>query len=91
MEATFNRFSIAMTAEQARDASHAGQCDDDVAALVARPEIAAQLDKIGPDDIRAELREYGAWEAAELADDDANRLRIVWIAAGNIREEVGAA
>lgn len=83
----FNRFGLQMTLQEARGASHQGRCDDDVADLVRQPKIRRQLDKIGPDKIRAELREYGAWDADELADDSANRARIVWIAAGNIADE----
>lgn len=84
---TFDRFEIEMTLEQALSASHTGECSEDVAALVACPAIASQLDKIGPDKIRDELGEYGAWDEEELAFDDSNRHRIVWLAAGNIREE----
>ncbi len=87
--AYFNHgFSLSMTERQARGASHAGACDEDVASLVALPQIAAQIYVIGPDKIRAELGEYGAWDEDELEDDEANRRRIVWIAAGNIREEL---
>lgn len=91
MFACFNRFEIEMTLAQAKGASHQGQCDDDVAALVRVPAIRRQLDKIGPDKIAAELKEYGAWDADELGDDDANRERIVWIAAGDIVENSRAA
>lgn len=91
MFAHFNRFELQMTMAQAESASHPGQCDDDVSRLLAVPKIRRQLDKIGPDKIRDELREYGAWDDAELADDDANRERIVWIAAGDIVEESRAA
>jgi len=89
IEAYFDRFTLSMSLADACGASHPGPCDDDVAALIARPDIAAQLDAIAPDDIRAELREYGfvTWDGDELGDDTANRARIVWIAAGNIREE----
>lgn len=55
--------------------------------LVNNPKIRRQLAKIPADKIRAELKEYGAWDETELADDEANRLRIVWIAAGNISED----
>lgn len=79
---------IEMTAEQAASASHPGPCDADVAVLVADPVIAAQLDRIGPDAIRKELAEHGAWDDAELADDAQNRQRIVWIAANDITEEL---
>lgn len=86
--AAFNRFSIEMTEAQALGASHQGQCDDDVAELLKVPEIARQLDSIGPELIRAELSEYGAWDETELADDAQNRARIVWSAACDIREEL---
>lgn len=86
--ATFERFEIAMSREEALSASHQGRCDDDVAALLREPHIAAQLDAIGSEPIRTELRRYGTWDAAQLADDEENRARIVWLAAGDIREEL---
>lgn len=86
MFASFDRFDIQMTKDQARSASHQGRCDDDVTALLSVASIRRQLDKIPSDFIRAELSEYGAWDDAELSDDAANRARIVWIAAGNIVE-----
>ena len=85
--AQFERFELAMTLGQARAASHQWQCDDDVKVLCAQPGMAKQLDAIGPEKIRAQLEEYGAWDENELADDEQNRQRIVWIAAGNIKEE----
>ena len=51
------------------------------------PAIKAQLDKIPTSDIRLELREYGAWSDVELLNDQENRLRILWIACGDITEE----
>lgn len=89
MFAPFDSFSLQMTADQARSASQGGRdATEDVRELLRDPRIARQLRKIAPADIRAELKEYGAWDAAQLADDDANRERIVWIAAGNIAEEL---
>ena len=87
MYATFHRFEIKMTLKQARNASHSGACDDDVSALVKVPAIARQLREIPDDALAAELREYGAWDDAQLADLAANDERIVWIAAGNISNE----
>ena len=86
MYATFERFEVKMTKSEAESASHSGACDDDVEELLKLKRIARQLDEIGPDVIRDELREYGAWDDEELADDEQNRRRIVWIAAGNIVE-----
>ena len=87
MYALFNRFEIKLTKRQAESASHQGQCDEDVAALLGMKSIARQLDTIDTDDIREELAEHGAWDEDELADDAANRERIIWIAAGNIVDE----
>jgi hypothetical protein len=77
---------IAMTMDEAKSASHQGQCDEDVAWLLKQPHISAQFDKIDPDDIRAALAEYGAWDDEQLADDEANRNRALWSAARDIRE-----
>lgn len=91
MFASFNRFEIKMTRAQAESATHPGPCDSDVAHLVNLPAIRRQLDKIAPDAIAAELAEYGAWDDVELADHDQNRQRIIWIAAGNIVDELRSA
>ncbi len=80
-EAVFDSFSLGMTHEQARSASHQGQCDDDVIALMNEPEIAAQLDAIGPEAIRREVAQWSDWDTDS---DEDNRMRLVWIAAGNI-------
>jgi hypothetical protein len=76
-----------MTLDQARSASHPGQCDADVEALTAHPAIRRQLARISDADLIAELREVGAWSADELQDRTDNERRIVWIAAGNITED----
>lgn len=86
--ATFNRFEITLRKPDWNDCSRPGQAaDEPVSIVIAKPYVAKQLAAIGPDAIRAELTEYGAWDATELANDDDNRSRIIWIAAGNIREE----
>jgi len=85
MWATFNNFEIRMTRREAQSASHYGPCDSDVAALTVK--LRKQLDKLDPEQLRKELKEWGAWDAKELADHEANLRRIVWIAAGNIMEE----
>lgn len=80
--AYFERFTIDMTKEQALSCSHRGDCEQDVKDTL--PELTLSLD---PDKVRDELREYGAWDDTELHDDEMNLTRIVWIAAGDIREE----
>jgi hypothetical protein len=81
------RIEIKMTLEQACSVSHQGPCDADVLALSKVPSIASQLNAIAPEVLVRELREYGAWDADDLADHDANLQRILWIAGCSIREE----
>lgn len=78
---------LQMTLEQAQSCSHSGPCDGDVDMLSREPEIAAQLSKIDPDKLASTLREFGAWDDAELADHDQNLQRILWIACGDLVDE----
>jgi hypothetical protein len=80
--AYFERFTLDLPDECVRDCSHQSPCDDDVAFW------AGKLDcPIEPETIAQELKDYGAWDADDLADHDANWRRVVWIAACNVREE----
>lgn len=80
--AYFDRFTFDMPEQAVQDCHHQGACDEDVAYWADRLKI-----DVDPELIRAELKEYGAWDAEELADDRANLERILWIAAGNIQED----
>lgn len=75
-------FEIELTKEQVLTASHHGECYPDVKAVAG--ELNLNLD---PDTVRKKLKEYGAWNEQELSDDTENLYRVIWIAAGNIREE----
>ena len=87
MKAYFDRFTLNITLADAASMSHSGACDSDVENYLAtNKSIQRQLAKISPVDIESELYEYGAWNDYELSNDDLNRERIVWIAAGNIME-----
>lgn len=83
--AHFNCFSLELPEDAVEDCSAPGQPADEAVAYwatqVKRPA------EITPEKLAAELREYGAWDDGELADDDANWRRIIWTAACNIREE----
>lgn len=81
------RLEMQMTLEQARSASHRGQCDADVLALSRVPEIAAQLAAFDPALVRKDLKGYFAWNDADLADHEQNLQRLLWLAAGDISEE----
>lgn len=85
--ATFNRFEIQLPEAAVEQCHHSGSCDSDVEFWVEDPDVVAEFDKIGPEVLREELREYGAWDEDELADDGDNRRRILWLAAGNIQDE----
>ena len=87
MIAQFERFNLRLTKAQAASASHQGKCDEDVRALAEVPAIRAQLRSLDPAMLRAELAEYGTWDAEELANHEQNLQRILWLAAGNILEE----
>jgi hypothetical protein len=82
--AYFNRFSLDLPDEAVADCSHSGACDEDVKFWQSRIPRPAE---ITPEKLAAELKEYGAWDDEELADDAVNWNRIVWLAAGNIKEE----
>jgi hypothetical protein len=84
MRAYFDRFTIELTAAQARSASHRGRCDEDVDALLRAPNIAPQLAALNPELVRAELEEYGAWDPTELSNPVDNLRRVVWIACCNV-------
>jgi len=75
-----------MTLAQAASASHPGRCDDDVRYLSQVPKIRRQLAKLDPALVSAELKEWGAWNEVERADHAQNLQRLLWIAAGDIRE-----
>jgi hypothetical protein len=84
----FNRFVLSIPLECVEDCAHQGQCDDDVEWWTPRVMLAEPNAGISDDDIREELREYGAWEDEELSDTEENLRRILWIACCNIVEEV---
>ena len=75
-----------ITKDQAKRGSHAGQCDADINELQQLPKIRAQLSKLDPALLAKELKEYGAWNAEELANHKDNLSRILWIACGDILE-----
>lgn len=75
-----------ITRSQAASCSHPGPCDADVAALRQSPVIRRQLARLDPEKVRKVLREYGAWDDADLADHDANLSRLLWVACNDIND-----
>jgi hypothetical protein len=50
--------------------------------------VRSQLIAFDPADIRDELQGYGAWDNAELSDDESNLKRFLWCAAHSAAEEI---
>ena len=80
------RIELNITKTNAAIGSHQGQCDEDVKMLMQLPSIKKQLDKIQPDLLASELQEYGAWDEEELNNHEENKMRLLWIACGDINE-----
>jgi hypothetical protein len=78
------RIELQLTQDDVEMGYHSGSCDSDIADLRRVPRIAAQLNDIDAETLRQELKEYGAWDADELADHDANQSRILWLACGDL-------
>lgn len=89
--ASFNHFEIRIPGQCALDCSHSGDCEADVLHWGPKVRDLVESDcftnRPTPDKIRAELKEHGAWDAEELADDERNWIRLVWIAACNVAED----
>lgn len=80
---------LQLTMQEAAGASHQGQCDGDVLALSSQPHIREQLNALDPALLAEELKGYGAWSDADLADREQNLQRVLWLAAGDIVEGQG--
>ena len=78
---------LRITLPDAQACTHSGQCDDDVKALMQKPYIKKQLASLNKEQLRKELKEYGAWNEEELNNHEDNLMRWVWISAGDIAEE----
>jgi len=76
-----------ITKKQARDGYHQGDCEESVKDLSDVKAIRKQLDKIDPETLKDELREYGAWEEEELLDHEQNLQRILWLVCADIIED----
>jgi len=68
--------------------SHSGSCDSDIEWLRSCPYIIEQILKLSPKLIADDLKDYGAWDANELADHDANIDRLLWVACCDIAEQI---
>lgn len=81
------RIELDLTVEQYSSGYHSGACDLDIEDLMQQSAISSQLAKVNPALLREELREYGAWDAKELADHPANLARLLWLACGDLVDQ----
>ena len=77
---------LELNKDDAESGSHSGDCEEDIKELMNKPYIKAQLDKLDPEELKRELKEYGAWDENELTDHEDNLMRILWIACGDISD-----
>lgn len=82
------RIELKLTKKQANMGSHSGKCDSDIVYLRTIPAIKRQLDKIDKETLKNELKEFGAWDEIELSNHEDNLTRILWIACGDIVENI---
>jgi hypothetical protein len=80
--------NLQITKEEAQQGSHQGQCDDDVRGLSQKPRIAKQLKVVDAKQLRDELQGYGAWDEVELSDHEQNLQRLLWLACGQILDDL---
>lgn len=76
--------SLTLTLGDAQSCSHSGPCDEDVEYL--QRSITDQTDQWDREALAAELKEYGAWDEAELSDHEENVTRMVWLACNDVAE-----
>lgn len=69
-------------------AHHCSHSDEDVERALELPEVKAEMAEIDKEDLKKELAEYGVWTDEQLNDHSENIKRILWIAAGNIMDEL---
>ena len=84
---SFSRFELEIPQEVVDAVPHRGAADDAISANIDNAEVSSELNRVGPELIRDELRGYGAWGDEELTDEQENRKRLLWVAVLGIREE----
>ncbi len=88
---SWNHFEFRMSGEEVLACSHQGDCEADcrhhAPAILKRMKRDNFTNRPTPDKIRKELDEYGCWDEEELKDDEMNFIRLIWRAAGSIKED----
>lgn len=91
MEIAFNYIDcIDIPDSLAEWTDHPGDCERDLVKLMQIDEVKTELDKIDKENLKLELKEYGAWTDEELDNHHDNLMRILWITCCNINENNNA-
>lgn len=94
---SLGQIEIELTPQQAESVSNSGDNVKALLVLLRNARIKKQLDKYAPELIRTVLDEYTVWEdkdwkkeieSGELTIDDVNRIRLLWVAGGDISDEI---
>ena len=83
-----NGIELNITKKQAVSPAHFGPRYKDVLDLSLIPFVRRQLEGIKANSIVSALSWYGIWNDEELSDHGENKLRLLWLACGDIDEEV---
>lgn len=75
------RVEVVVPGQAILDLSASGPVDD-AAEYWAQEGRTWGWEDVDPQDVASELAEYGAWDEEDLKDEDANRERFLWTAAG---------
>jgi hypothetical protein len=81
------RLELQLSSDQAARGYHSGACDLDIKELQQDSGISGQLAAFNPDIVRDCLKEYGAWDSAELSNHADNLERLLWIACGDLVDQ----
>ena len=81
------RISLSIEREDAVTCAHPGPNDGDIEDLLQKPYIQEQVAGWSPEDLRATLKDFGAWDEQELQDHEANVRRMLWSACWDIIDD----
>lgn len=80
--------SIELPIEIVNMCPKSGPADNAITEMLKLPEVVAEMKGIDKDKLKLELQEYGVWPDKELSNHEDNITRILWIACGNIQEDM---
>lgn len=80
--------SIELPIEIVNMCPKSGAADTAISEMLKLQEVIAEVNGIDKEKLKLELREYGAWSESELNVHEDNITRILWIACGNIQDEL---